>query len=78
MCVYINYNRTTFLALPCTKITNLLNGKMTCTGHVTYDVCKATCDDGYKLIGSMERTCSPNSVWSGDEQSCKGIILFEL
>ena len=29
-----------------------------------------TCDDGYKLEGSTERTCEGNGEWSGNDTKC--------
>ena len=59
-------------ALPCVEITSPLNGKVTCSGHVTNGVCKFDCDEGYNLIGSRERTCTHTSTWSGEKTICKG------
>ena len=31
-----------------------------------------SCNDGYNLLGSAERTCMPNGVWSGTTVTCQG------
>ncbi|XP_066911508.1 uncharacterized protein [Clytia hemisphaerica] len=66
----LNKDGHTCQALPCVEITSLLNGKVMCSGHVTNDVCKFDCDEGYNLIGSKERTCTHTSTWSGEETVC--------
>ena len=31
-----------------------------------------SCNDGYNLFGSVERTCMPNGIWSGTTVTCQG------
>ena len=31
-----------------------------------------SCNDGYNLLGSAERTCMPNGEWSGASATCQG------
>jgi len=34
--------------------------------------CTFTCDEGYRPMGDMERTCGLNGQWSGTPLVCKG------
>ena len=34
------------------------------------DTCSFTCNTGYELTGSSERTCQSNGSWSGSSVSC--------
>ena len=50
-----------------------------CDGdQLTTATCNFTCDPGYSLLGSMERTCQPNNSWSGSNTSCDIMICKEL
>ena len=41
------------------------------------DTCSFTCNTGYKLTGSDNRTCRSNGSWSGEDTVCrKGIYYF--
>ena len=40
--------------------------------------CSFSCDPGYSLVGSMERTCQPNNSWSGSNTSCDILLCEEL
>jgi len=35
------------------------------------DTCSFTCNTGYELIGSDNRTCQSNGRWSGSESICR-------
>ena len=35
------------------------------------DVCSFTCDTGYELTGSENRTCQSDGTWSGISAMCK-------
>ena len=34
------------------------------------DTCTFTCDDGYTLTGSVNRSCKIDETWSGTEPQC--------
>ena len=42
------------------------------------DTCNFTCDTGYELSGSVERTCKSDGSWSGDDTMCsEGNFLMQ-
>ena len=52
-----------------------MNGMMSCSMvnslMFSYeDTCSLTCNTGYELTGSSERTCQSNGSWSGSPVSC--------
>ena len=50
-----------------------------CDGdHVTMTTCIFSCDPGYSLVGSTERTCQPNNSWTGSDTSCDIMLCDEL
>ena len=34
------------------------------------DTCTFTCNDGYELTGSVNRSCQIDGTWSGTETNC--------
>lgn len=38
----------------------------------TKSLLRFSCEAGYSLIGSAERTCLHNSTWSGTQPVCQG------
>ena len=55
------------------------NGNIICDGdQVTMTTCNFSCNPGYSLVGSMERTCQPNNSWSGLNTSCDIMLCEEL
>ena len=61
--------------VPCPLLTEPNNGVMTCSlgddGVPSYeDTCSFTCNTGYELTGSPQRTCQANGSWSGSPVSC--------
>ncbi|XP_035682609.1 polycystic kidney disease protein 1-like 2 [Branchiostoma floridae] len=57
-------NRT---ACPVLPVPN--NGSRT-EGHLYGDKVTFSCDEGYELIGSENRTCQANQSWSGTQPNC--------
>ncbi|CAH1267495.1 CSMD3 [Branchiostoma lanceolatum] len=41
-------------------------------GHLYGDIVTFTCDEGYELIGSVNRTCQADQSWSGIQPTCGG------
>ena len=35
------------------------------------DTCSFTCNTGYELTGSDNRTCQSDGSWSGDDAECR-------
>ncbi|XP_078370477.1 uncharacterized protein LOC144654268 isoform X2 [Oculina patagonica] len=56
--------------LPCEAIMAPPHGRMNCSGLVTNETCWFTCEDGYDIQGSENRTCLNSSEWSGQQASC--------
>ena len=63
------------LLVPCSPLTNPNNGMINCSlgdDNITSyeDICSFTCNTGYNLNGSSERTCQSDGSWSGSPVSC--------
>ena len=59
----------------CQSLTNPINGIISCSmvnsQIFSYeDTCSFTCNTGYELTGSSERTCQSDGSWSGSPVSC--------
>ena len=59
----------------CLDLRDPMNGMISCTlmhsPVSSYeDRCRFTCNTGYELTGSNERTCQSNGSWSGSPVSC--------
>ena len=64
-----------FSVVSCILLPNPNNGTINCSlgddGVPSYeDTCSFTCNTGYELTGSSERTCQSNGSWSGSSVSC--------
>ncbi|XP_031572412.1 low-density lipoprotein receptor-related protein 6-like isoform X2 [Actinia tenebrosa] len=61
----------------CSKITQLLNGKvgLGCR-NIPGGVCNVSCDKGYKLVGEPIMRCLDNGSWTARLPSCKVITCF--
>ncbi|XP_019634973.1 PREDICTED: E-selectin-like [Branchiostoma belcheri] len=53
------------------------NGNRT-EGHLYGDTVTFSCDEGYELIGSENRTCQANQSWSGVQTNCSRKACPEL
>ena len=42
------------------------------------DTCNFTCNTGYELIGSDNRTCQSDRSWSGSDDVCRGGLRILL
>lgn len=52
-------------------LTTPSNGYLEClNGQVTDESCTATCEPGYEIVGSSQRTCLADGSWSGEPFSC--------
>ena len=55
------------------------NGSLTCTnGNKNDSTCSYSCDVGYQLIGSSQRTCQPSRFWSGVPTLCHPLQCPQL
>ena len=65
-----------FSVVQCPGLNETINGTVSCSlgddGIPTYeDTCSFTCNTGYELTGSSERTCQSNGSWSGSDIVCR-------
>ena len=61
--------------MTCLELSNPNNGMVLCSlgddGIPSYeDICSFTCNTGYELTGSPQRTCQSDGTWSGSPVSC--------
>lgn len=50
------------------------NGQVDCPGGAeSGDTCTFSCDPGYTLSGTEERTCQANGSWTGSRASCENV-----
>ncbi|XP_078683129.1 uncharacterized protein LOC144917204 isoform X3 [Branchiostoma floridae x Branchiostoma belcheri] len=61
----------------CPELPILNNGNKT-EGHLYGDTVTFSCDEGYQLIGSENRTCQANQSWSGAQTNCSRKACPEL
>nr|XP_018667880.1 sushi, von Willebrand factor type A, EGF and pentraxin domain-containing protein 1-like isoform X2 [Ciona intestinalis] len=62
---------TSCSVVSCSPMTAPENGHVRCSNQHSYDSsCRFLCNEGYKLIGSSERSCLVDSSWSGIQGSC--------
>ncbi|XP_019645823.1 PREDICTED: uncharacterized protein LOC109486433 [Branchiostoma belcheri] len=61
----------------CPELPILNNGNRT-EGHLYEDIVTSSCDKGYELIGSKNRTCQANQSWSGVQTNCSKKACPEL
>ena len=67
------------LVLSCHTLMSLSNGSFICSnGNKLNSTCSYSCDMGYQLIGSSERTCLPNRFWSGVPTLCRPLQCSQL
>ena len=72
MVLFILYE---FLIVQCPQILMPENGEISCSlindPSFSYeDTCSFTCNTGYELTGSPQRTCQSDGSWSGSLVSC--------
>ena len=55
------------------------NGSLTCSnGSKNNSTCSYSCDEGYQLIGSSQRTCQLSRFWSGVSTHCHPLQCPQL
>ena len=76
MYIYLTYTNMCYkYVVSCTSFSNPENGIVGCstredTAVLYEDVCFFSCNTGYELTGSTERTCQSEGSWSGSPVSC--------
>ena len=67
------------LVLTCHTLLTPTNGSLTCSNDNKINSnCSYSCDVGYQLIGSCQRTCQPNRFWSGVPTLCRPLQCRQL
>ncbi|KAM6901250.1 sushi domain-containing protein 2-like [Lycodopsis pacificus] len=56
--------------ISCGRLSPPNNGKKEGTAYLQGAKVQLSCDDGYALEGSAERTCQENGRWSGEDTNC--------
>ena len=79
-CTYNSYNNNaystmqSYLFITIVRCPTLMNGVLQCpngaTTGVFEDTCTFSCNAGYELQGSNNRTCLANQSWSGGNPIC--------
>ena len=73
--IYVLLLHTTLLlciAHHCPPLMKPVNGKYLCNNSiVTGTTCSFQCDDGYRLLGSDQRSCLSGGKWTGSTTSCE-------
>lgn len=60
-----------FKGITCGALPSPDHGTFECSDGDTYNsVCEFRCNEGYKLSGSLSRTCLDDHRWSGQEAEC--------
>ena len=56
----------------CGGLSSPQNGQVILTNTTFGSTATYQCDEGFNLIGDMQRICQSNGVWSGNEPTCEG------
>ena len=64
-----------FPAVDCGDPGNLTNGQRSLSSTTYNSVVTYTCDVGYTLQGSNNKTCQSSGQWSGSVPQCNGMLL---
>ena len=59
----------------CEELTNPENGEVKTDGLKNGSTASYDCDEGFRLIGNVTRTCK-NETWSGRDPICGGICIL--
>jgi len=84
LCIILQiYTIVFFFSASCPPLTAPDNGDIDCSGLFFEDTCTFSCNDGYELTGSENRTCQSDQTWSGTETTCTrgtvhAVIVFFL
>ncbi|NXQ40551.1 SUSD2 protein, partial [Catharus fuscescens] len=58
------------LVVSCGWLDHPTNGRKNSTNYLQGSTINFTCNEGYELTGSQERTCQVSGAWSGDTAQC--------
>ncbi|XP_050406402.1 protein lev-9 isoform X1 [Patella vulgata] len=59
--------------IECQELGPPLHGTMIGSGRTYGSLIRFVCNDGYKVVGSAERRCQADRLWSGQEARCEEI-----
>ena len=62
----------------CGFLMNPGNGVVTINGRTFGSTATYQCNEGFNLIGDMQRMCQNNGEWSGNEPICESQLLKHL
>ena len=61
-----------YVGVSCDPLTAPSNGRVNTSAGTSFgDKAVYSCDEGYMLTGTAERTCQANEQWSGSEPTCE-------
>ena len=76
---FFHYTLFHSLVLTCHNLLTPTNGSLTCSNvNKINSTCNYSCDVGYELIGSSQRTCQSNRFWSGLPTFCHPLQCPQL
>lgn len=59
-------------AIQCGELGPPVHGTMIGSGTAYGSVIRFVCNNGYRVIGSAERTCQADGTWNGQDAICEG------
>ena len=70
------YTTTSFInfipsVVDCGGLSSPQNGQVILTNTTFGSIATYLCDEGFNLIGDMQRMCQSNGEWSGNEPICE-------
>ena len=75
---FTHYISIILTAVDCGNLTNPTTGQVSTAGTTFGQTATYSCDAGYNLMGSTQRTCQVTGVWSGSAPTCQSMLLLEL
>ena len=71
----LNNFYSVFVVVDCGSLEDPDNGQVDFSNTAFESTANYTCNLGYNLTGSSNRTCEANGNWSGDPPSCERKLL---
>lgn len=60
-----------FIAMDCPRLTPPENGEIRYIGSGFGELVRYSCLPGFKIVGTVSRTCKSNGQWSGEAPTCE-------
>ena len=74
------YTTTSFInfmpSVDCGDLSSPQNGQVILTNTTFGSTATYLCDEGFNLIGDMQRMCQSTGEWSGNEPTCESQLLY--